>query len=101
VTSTRAELHSIVDDHTTYRYTTKEVKLTGLPRFDRVLEEGKRFPPDQRDLILIAPTWRQWLSSSEPVMTGRHSVGEDFRSSEFAIETNSMLAGRDCILQRP
>ena len=54
-------MRSIVDDRTTYRYTTREVKLTGLPRFDRLLEEGKRFPPDQRDLILIAPTWRQWL----------------------------------------
>ncbi len=91
VTSTRAELHSIVDDHTTYRYTTKEVKLTGLPRFDRVLEEGRRFPPDKRDLILVAPTWRQWLSSSEPVMTGRHTVTEDFRTSQFAQEWSAVV----------
>lgn len=91
VTSTRAELHSIVDDHTTYRYTTKEVKLTGLPRFDRVLEEGKRFPPDKRDLILVAPTWRQWLSSSEPVMTGRHTVTGDFRTSQFAQEWSAVV----------
>ena len=91
VTSTRAELHSIVDDHTTYRYTTKEVKLTGLPRFDRILEAGRRFPPEQRDLILIAPTWRQWLSSSEPVVSGRHSVTEDFHTSEFATEWTSVV----------
>jgi glycosyltransferase involved in cell wall biosynthesis len=92
VTSTPAELHSVVDDHTTYRYTTKEVKLTGLPRFDRVLEEGKRFPPDQRDLILIAPTWRQWLSESEPVVTGRHSVRDaDFRSSQYAREWSAVV----------
>jgi glycosyltransferase involved in cell wall biosynthesis len=91
VTSTRAEMHSVVDDHTTYRYTTKEVKLTGLPRFDRILEAGQRFPPDQRDLILIAPTWRQWLSSSEPVVTGRHRVTEDFRTSQFATEWTSVI----------
>ena len=92
VTSTPAEMHSIVDDDTTYRYTTREVKLTGLPRFDRLLEEGKRFPPDQRDLILIAPTWRQWLSESEPIFTGRHSVrGEDFRSSEYAKEWSAVV----------
>ena len=85
-------MHSIVDDDTTYRYTTREVKLTGLPRFDRLLEEGKRFPPDQRDLILIAPTWRQWLSESEPIFTGRHSVrGEDFRSSEYAKEWSAVV----------
>jgi CDP-glycerol:poly(glycerophosphate) glycerophosphotransferase len=92
VTSTRAELSSIVGDGTTYRYTTKEVKLTGLPRFDRVLAEGKRFPPKKRDLILIAPTWRQWLSTSEPVVTGRHTVDpEDFRTSQFAQEWTQVI----------
>jgi hypothetical protein len=83
VTSTRAEQESIVGDHTAYGYTTREAKLTGLPRFDRILEEGNRFPPDQRDLLLIAPTWRQWLSTSDE--DGRHSVDPDeFRSSEYA-----------------
>jgi glycosyltransferase involved in cell wall biosynthesis len=93
VTSTPAELRSIVDDHTTYRYTTREVKLTGLPRFDRVLEEGKRFPPDQRDLILIAPTWRQWLSTADPMTTtGRHHVdAEDLRTSQFAQEWTAVI----------
>jgi CDP-glycerol glycerophosphotransferase (TagB/SpsB family) len=96
VTSTPAEMRSIVDDHTTYRYTTREVKLTGLPRFDRLLEEGKRFPPDKRDLILIAPTWRQWLSESEPVFTGRHSVrDEEFRSSEYAREWSAVVNSRE------
>jgi glycosyltransferase involved in cell wall biosynthesis len=92
VASTQAEFDSIVGDDTTYRYTTKEVKLTGLPRFDRVLEEGERFPPDRRDLILIAPTWRQWLSESEPVVTGRHSVRSDnFAASQYAREWTAAI----------
>jgi GT2 family glycosyltransferase len=91
VTSTPAELESIVGDHTTYRYTTREVKLTGLPRFDRVLEEGNRFPPERRDLVVIAPTWRQWLSTADALLTGRHNVGEDFESSQYAAEWTALL----------
>jgi glycosyltransferase involved in cell wall biosynthesis len=91
VTSTQAEMDSIVDDHTTYRYTTKEVKLTGLPRFDRLLEAGNRVPPEGRDLILFAPTWRQWLSTFDAVVTGRHTVGEDFRTSQFAQEWSAVV----------
>jgi glycosyltransferase involved in cell wall biosynthesis len=91
VTSTPAEWHSVVDDHTTYRYTEREAKLIGLPRFDRLLEAGKRFGPDQRDLILVAPTWRQWLSESEPIVTGRHAVREEFAESEYAREWSAVL----------
>ena len=39
----------------------REVKLTGMPRFDRLHEVGQRFGPDQRDLVLVAPTWRNGL----------------------------------------
>jgi hypothetical protein len=91
VTSTPAELQSIVGDHTTYRYTTREVKLTGLPRFDRVREEGLRFPPEKRDLIVVAPTWRQWLSTADALVTGRHQVREDFESSQYAAEWTALL----------
>lgn len=85
VTSTRAELESVVADHTTYRYTTREAKLTGLPRFDRILEEGERYPPEKRDLVLIAPTWRRWLSAPDTLEGGRHAVNTaEFRRSEFA-----------------
>ena len=91
VTSTPAEWHSVVDDHTTYRYTDREAKLTGLPRFDRLLEEAERLGPDQRNLILVAPTWRQWLSDSDSVVTGRHSVREEFADSEYAREWSAVL----------
>jgi len=95
VTSTRAELESVAGDHTAYPFTTREVKLTGLPRFDRILEEGRRFPPDERDLIVIAPTWRNWLSTSEPVVSGRHTVSEEFRDSQFAREWTAVVNSRE------
>jgi hypothetical protein len=61
VTSTPAEYESVVADGSPYRYGERETVLTGLPRFDRVLAVGRRFPPERRDLLLLAPTWRTWL----------------------------------------
>jgi glycosyltransferase involved in cell wall biosynthesis len=83
VTSTPQEYTSIVADHTPYVFTTKEVKLTGLPRFDRLLEMGARFA-DRRDLVLVAPTWRVRLV--RPLEPGAHTRDIDpaFFGSEFA-----------------
>ncbi|MGN6251187.1 MAG: bifunctional glycosyltransferase/CDP-glycerol:glycerophosphate glycerophosphotransferase [Marmoricola sp.] len=61
VTSTVAERASIVEDHTPYVFTTREVVLTGLPRFDRLSAAAAAVRPEDRDLILVAPTWRQGL----------------------------------------
>ncbi|MBE7186963.1 CDP-glycerol glycerophosphotransferase family protein [Jatrophihabitans endophyticus] len=87
VTSTPAEYESVVADHTTYRYTAREVRLTGLPRFDRILEEGRKVPPDKRDYILVAPTWRDWLTVASRVDgLGRHEVRTGLKESEYAQE---------------
>jgi hypothetical protein len=59
VTSTVHERASIAGDHTPYVFTTREVQLTGLPRFDRLREVADRV--GERDLLLVAPTWRHGL----------------------------------------
>ncbi|MEO9137935.1 MAG: glycosyltransferase [Jatrophihabitans sp.] len=85
VVSTQDEYRSVVEDDTSYRYTGRETILTGLPRFDQVRAVGEKFPPDRRDLILIAPTWRTWLVSG--VSAGsqhRHGDVDRFLESEFA-----------------
>jgi CDP-glycerol glycerophosphotransferase (TagB/SpsB family) len=60
VTSTPGEFHSIAGDESQYMLTTREVSLTGLPRWDRLLEMA-RHQANVRDLLLVAPTWRKWL----------------------------------------
>ena len=92
VTSTHGEYHSIVDDDTAYRYTTREVILSGLPRFDLVRAAGEKYPPKRRDLILIAPTWRTWLVNR--VSKDTHEWAADtrqFRRSEFAENWRALL----------
>jgi glycosyltransferase involved in cell wall biosynthesis len=84
VTSTRAEYESIVGDHTTYPFTSKEAVLTGLPRFDALLDAGSRVRPEDRDLVLVAPTWRNWLTPELlPGSQRRQVFGPEFFESEF------------------
>jgi hypothetical protein len=85
VTSTPGEYESIAGDHTPYRFTSREVKLTGLPRFDRLREIGARVRPDQRDLILVSPTWRDWLFPPLAVGSQKRSISlEDFLETDYA-----------------
>lgn len=92
VTSTQDEFDSIVGDHTSYPFTTKEVVLTGLPRFDMLHEVGSQIPESERDLILLAPTWRTWLAA--PIIEGtmrREEYGEDVLESEFMVNWLGLL----------
>ncbi|MDT0275019.1 bifunctional glycosyltransferase/CDP-glycerol:glycerophosphate glycerophosphotransferase [Blastococcus goldschmidtiae] len=85
VTSTPAEQESIAGDHTPYAFTTREAKLTGLPRFDRLREQGELIGPDERDLLLIAPTWRDWLVPPLAAGTQRRSVNvPEFLETDYA-----------------
>jgi hypothetical protein len=84
VTSTPAEHASITGDLTPYFLTSKEVKLVGLSRFDRLLALGERYPEHLRDYVLIAPTWRQSLSSKGTVLGNRLGLAPGFEESAFA-----------------
>jgi glycosyltransferase involved in cell wall biosynthesis len=85
-TSTRAEHESIVGENSSYRYTERETRLTGLPRFDQLRAAGQAVRPEDRDLILVAPTWRSWLTTFDPALGRRSTVSaEDFVATEFGI----------------
>ena len=85
VTSTRAEYDSIAGDGSRYMFTPKEVVLSGMPRFDKVREAGLAVPPDKRDLVLLTPTWRNWLTT--PFVGAdtqkRAPYGAEFFESDF------------------
>ncbi|MGH8962697.1 MAG: CDP-glycerol glycerophosphotransferase family protein, partial [Jatrophihabitantaceae bacterium] len=83
VTSTPQEQASIAGDETPYAYTSKEAKMTGLPRFDRLREVGAEVPPESRDLILVSPTWRSWLNPPLDVDSQRRGVYDAFFASEY------------------
>ncbi len=83
ITSSPAEHESIVGDGSNYVFTEKEVKRTGLARFDRLTRIASTVSEAEQDLILVVPTWRSWLSPEiEP--GAQRQVISDFENTEYA-----------------
>lgn len=83
ITTTRPEYDSIVADDGPYATTAKEVALTGLTRFDELWRKAQDVGPDQRDLILVAPTWRPNLVKPTARGSQRRHLSRSFLTSEF------------------
>ena len=84
VTSTPGEYESIAGDGSPYVFTAKEVALTGLPRFDRLHAKAQRSQGDACDLILVAPTWRNWLVPPLRPGSQRRVIDSHFFETEYA-----------------
>jgi glycosyltransferase involved in cell wall biosynthesis len=91
VVSTEAELASVAGDGTAYRFSAKETRQTGLPRFDRLLAKGHAVPPDQRDLVIVAPTWRQWLTLPLASGSQRRELDSAFWESAYIRNWTALL----------
>jgi len=83
ITSSPAEHQSIVGDGTNYVFTEKEVKRTGLARFDRLARIADTVSEAEQDLVLVVPTWRTWLSPEIEPGEQRWVVA-DFETTEYA-----------------
>jgi hypothetical protein len=83
VTSTPAEWSSMVADGTPYALTPKEVRETGLPRFDRLRALAARVPPPKRNLVVVAPTWRTSLTVPSLPGKQRRPIQDAFWTSEY------------------
>lgn len=74
VTSTLPEYQSILDCN--YGYTSQQVALTGLPRYDRLYD-------DNQNKITIMPTWRRKLFGTYDASTSKWSLLPGFEESDF------------------
>lgn len=92
MTATEDERNAFIADGTPYILTEKEVRLTGFPRHDRLVEamsedSGLR----ARRSILIMPTWRSYLLT-ETLGTGNsRRAGDHFAQSEYVKQWSSLL----------
>ncbi len=82
VTSAKDEYNSIVN--TNYYYTSNEVWLTGLPRFDRLYNDEQR-------QITIMPTWRKYLMTDWDASTDSWSTADNFTDSDYYNFYNNLL----------
>ena len=97
ITSTEPEARSITDDDTPYKFTTREVKLTGMPRHDRlIIKRREAVSGGQANRILIAPTWRDSLFTEKiNGSTEARGVKNGFDKSQFMNEWRSLLFSDD------
>ncbi|MGP5389465.1 bifunctional glycosyltransferase/CDP-glycerol:glycerophosphate glycerophosphotransferase [Glutamicibacter arilaitensis] len=90
ISSSPQEFASFVGDGSTYKFTEKEVVLTGLPRHDSLI--GLRNTHTiERNFMSFAPTWRQGLVkeiANAPDLDTKKSI---LTKSQFYIGWNSVL----------
>ena len=91
VVSTAAEYASVAGDGTGYTVTPKETRNTGLPRFDRLLAKGRSVPPEERDLVLVGPTWRTGLTLPIERSSQRRPVGDRYWTSDYHLNWMGVL----------
>jgi Putative glycosyl/glycerophosphate transferases involved in teichoic acid biosynthesis TagF/TagB/EpsJ/RodC len=103
VVSTEPELASVADDGTPYRFGHRETRNTGLPRFDRLLAVGGAIPEGERNLVIVAPTWRQWLTLPLERGSQRRTLHDEFWESDYMRSWTALLrspAVADAIARR-
>ena len=86
VTATAPEMRSIAEDGN-YKFTSKDVVLTGFPRHDRL----RSLSHLEENSILIMPTWRNHLVGSATGNGNEREINPNFSSSEFAQQWKSFL----------
>jgi glycosyltransferase involved in cell wall biosynthesis/CDP-glycerol glycerophosphotransferase (TagB/SpsB family) len=59
-----------------YGYTMEQVPVTGLPRYDELVDGSKN-----KRIISLHPTWRSWLSGREK--DGVRAYNDKFKESEY------------------
>ena len=88
ITSCPKEYQSISGDYTHYKFTTKEVVLTGLPRHDALISSSNK----KKKSILIMPTWRQSLvGKSLEFRKNSRTINKEFSQTLYAKKWKSFL----------
>lgn len=74
-----------------YKFSDREVVLTGLPRHDALLERRAAIAEADRELIVIMPTWRQSLVGRVVKGSNERLKHPDFPTSEYATAFRALL----------
>lgn len=72
-----------------YKFTDREVVLTGFPRHDELLR--KREAANAADLVVVIPTWRQYLVGDRVDNANERSKVSNFLASEYAQRYSALI----------
>ncbi|AFU20148.1 CDP-glycerol glycerophosphotransferase family protein [Actinobacillus suis] len=88
ITTTKDEYNSISEDGSPYRFTKKEVKFLGFPRYDSLLSKNTFNTKN----ILVMPTWRQNIIGNS-VNGSKRNFNSDFMETNYAKHWHNFLNG--------
>ena len=88
VTTTKPEYNSIINGN--YGYDAKVVKMTGLPRHDRLYHDEKKY-------ITIMPSWRAYLVGDTDVHTGKRIPQEGFSKSQYCKMYSELFTNKELL----
>ncbi|WP_309128037.1 CDP-glycerol glycerophosphotransferase family protein [Microbacterium sp.] len=75
-----------------YRASRKEVRLTGLPRFDVLLQRAESVAASEKNLIVVMPTWRDYLVGGMGAHSADREAMADFAETEYAKRIAALLS---------
>ena len=87
IVANQAEYDSVVNDYGHYKFSKKEVFLTGFARHDTLLKNNQ----NSIKQVLVMPTWRHYLSGLMIGNSGIRKLKDSFRESEYFQKWNSLL----------
>ena len=87
ITSSKKEFKSFLDDK--YGYNRNNLALTGLPRFDNLLEIHKQIKREK--IIIIFPTWRLYIKGTRDLITLKPIESENFINTKYFNFYNNLI----------
>lgn len=87
VTTTPDETAAFIHDGNKYKFTSKEIALTGFARHDRLHAMADK----KEKLVVIMPTWRKFLVGQVQGKTNNRHINPDFFQSGYAKAWKSFL----------
>ena len=97
VTSTKKEYNSILSYN--YGYKNSEVILSGLPRFDHLESQNKKFKniKDKTKIILVMPTWRLYIKRKKESLIYESIHSDNFKNTDYFHFYNELINNENLI----
>jgi len=87
ITSSNKEYISILRNN--YGYKEKDIVLTGLSRFDNL--EKNKLSIKNENIILISPTWRNYIKGTRDLITHESIQSENFKKTNYFKFYNALI----------
>jgi CDP-glycerol glycerophosphotransferase (TagB/SpsB family) len=93
ICSSEEEYKSLTNNNYRYNFPKKNIALTGLARFDKLLKKDI----EQANIIMLAPTWRAYIAGDIDPKTGKRAIDNNFIKTEYYNFYNELINNKKLI----